>query len=129
MTGKAKIKSVKVKGPSKAKRKKVATYKVKIKNSGAVTANGVRLKVSGKGVSFNTSAGKIGCRQDQDRQGQGQVQEEGQGQGEVQGDLEERRKQDRQKDHQGALTRTCQPGIRLPARPERGGHRPPLSFQ
>ncbi len=61
VTGKAKIKSVKVNGPSKVKRNKKATYKVKIKNTGVVTANGVRVKMTGKGVSFNTSVGKIGA--------------------------------------------------------------------
>ncbi len=61
VSGKPRIGSVKVKGPSKVKRNKPATYKVKIKNSGSATAKGVRLKVSGKGVSFNTSAGSIGA--------------------------------------------------------------------
>ena len=59
VTGKAKIKKVKVNGPYKVKRKKVATFKVKIKNSGVVAAKGVRLKVSGKGAGFNTSVGKV----------------------------------------------------------------------
>jgi hypothetical protein len=58
-TGKAKIGSVKVSGPSKTKRNKKTTYKVKIKNTGTATAKGVRLKVTGKGVSFNASVGKI----------------------------------------------------------------------
>jgi hypothetical protein len=56
---KAKIGKVKIKGPSKVKKGKKATYKVKITNSGNVKATGVRLKVSGRGVSFNTSVGKI----------------------------------------------------------------------
>jgi hypothetical protein len=50
---------VKVSGPAKVRKGKKATYKVKIKNGGNATAKGVRLKVSGKGLSFNTSVGKI----------------------------------------------------------------------
>ncbi len=56
---KAKISKVSVKGPSKVKKGKKANYKVKISNSGNADATGVRLKVSGKGLSFNTSVGKI----------------------------------------------------------------------
>ena len=56
---KAKISKVKVSGPGKVKKGKKATYKVKITNSGNAAATGVRLKVSGRGVSFNTSVGKI----------------------------------------------------------------------
>lgn len=55
----ARIGSVNVTGPSKAKRGKKATYKVKIRNAGTATATGVRLKVTGRGVSFNTSVGQI----------------------------------------------------------------------
>ena len=58
---KAKIGKVSVKGPAKAKKGKKATYKVKITNSGNAKATGVRLKVKGRGVSFNTSVGKIGA--------------------------------------------------------------------
>ena len=57
--GKAKIGKVKVKGPAKAKKSKKATYKVKISNSGNAEATGVRLKVSGRGLTFNTSVGVI----------------------------------------------------------------------
>ena len=56
---KAKINKITVSGPNKVKRGKKATYKVKISNSGNADATGVRLKVSGRGVSFNTSVGKI----------------------------------------------------------------------
>ena len=59
---KAKIKKVKVKGPAKIKKGKKATYKVKITNSGNAKAKGVRLKVKGRGVSFNTSVGKIAAK-------------------------------------------------------------------
>ncbi|MGA7435789.1 MAG: FG-GAP-like repeat-containing protein, partial [Solirubrobacterales bacterium] len=55
----AKIKKVKVSGPKKAKKGKKATYKVKITNSGGAVATGVRLKVKGRGLSFNTSVSKI----------------------------------------------------------------------
>ena len=46
-------------GPAKVKRAKKATYKVKISNPGNAAATGVRLKVSGRGLSFNTSVGRI----------------------------------------------------------------------
>ena len=116
VTGKGKLSKVAVKGPSKVKKGKKATYKVKIKNSGAVDcqwreAEGVR---QGRQLQHVSRQDRV--RQDQDGQGQGQVQEEGQGQGEVQGELEERRKQDRQQDDQGALTRTCPPGNQTPDR-------------
>ncbi len=58
----AKLSKVKVTGPAKVKRGKKATYKVKITNSGNKTATGVRLKVNGRGVSFNTSVGQIGAK-------------------------------------------------------------------
>ena len=57
--GEARIGKVSVKGPKKVKRKKKATYKVKISNSGNAAATGVRLKVSGRGISFNASVGVI----------------------------------------------------------------------
>lgn len=56
---KAKIGKVKVSGPAKVKKGEKATYKVKISNTGSAEATGIRLKVSGKGVNFNTSVGKI----------------------------------------------------------------------
>lgn len=59
VAGKAKIGRVKVQGPSKVKRGRAAAYKVRIKNTGTTTANGVRLRVSGRGVRVNTTAGKI----------------------------------------------------------------------
>ena len=58
----AKISKVKVSGPAKVRKGKKATYKVNISNSGNAAATGVRLKVSGRGVSFNTSVGKIGAK-------------------------------------------------------------------
>ncbi|MBK5110207.1 MAG: hypothetical protein JJE10_02435 [Thermoleophilia bacterium] len=57
--GKAKIKKVSVNGPKKVKKGQKATYKVKFSNSGNATATGVRLKVAGRGVSLNTSVGRI----------------------------------------------------------------------
>ena len=59
---KAKVSNVKVSGPRKIKKGKKATYKAKITNSGNATATGVRLKVSGRGLSFNTSVGKIAAK-------------------------------------------------------------------
>ena len=58
-TGVAGFNQVKVSGPAKVKRKKKATYKVGISNSGNAAATGVRLKVSGRGLTFNTSVGVI----------------------------------------------------------------------
>ena len=46
-------------GPAKVKRKKKATYKVKITNSGNAAATGVRLKVSGRGLSFNSPVASV----------------------------------------------------------------------
>ena len=56
---KAKIRKVKVKGPARVKRKKKATYKVRITNSGNARANGVKLKVRGKGVKARKTVGSI----------------------------------------------------------------------
>ena len=59
VTAKAKIRSVKLKGPKKVKRNKKSTYKVKIKNTGAVAAKGVKVKMTGKGVKGSANAGNI----------------------------------------------------------------------
>ena len=56
---KATISKLKVIGPGKARKGKKVTYRVKVTNSGKLTATGVRLKVSGRGVRFKTSVGKI----------------------------------------------------------------------
>ena len=55
----AKLAKPTIKGPAKAKRGKVATYRVTVRNSGGLPVTGVRLRVSGKGVSINTSVGTI----------------------------------------------------------------------
>ena len=55
----AKIGKVKVSGPAKVKRRKKATFKVRITNSGNARANGVKLKVKGKGVKAKKSVGSI----------------------------------------------------------------------
>ena len=55
----AKLGKVTVSGPAKAKRGKVATYSVRITNTGALNASGVRLAIAGKGVKINTSVGTI----------------------------------------------------------------------
>ena len=60
-TAPAKIGSVKVTGPSNAKRNKATTYSISIKNTGGGSATGVKLRVSGKGVSLNSSVGSIGA--------------------------------------------------------------------
>ena len=57
--GKAEIGTVKVKGPAKVKKGKKVTYRVKTSNTGNAEATDVRLKISGKGVSFRRSAGSI----------------------------------------------------------------------
>ncbi len=59
MTGKAKINKVKVKGSKKVKRNKKSTYKVTIKNNGAVAAKNVKVKMTGKGVTGKANAGSI----------------------------------------------------------------------
>lgn len=55
----ARIGSITVSGPSKVKRGKTVTYKASIANTGTATATGVRLGISGRGVSVNTSVGSI----------------------------------------------------------------------
>ncbi len=55
----AKIGRVTVRGPASTKRNRKAAYRVTISNSGNAVATGVRLKISGRGISFNTSAGVI----------------------------------------------------------------------
>lgn len=59
LRSKATISKLKVIGPGKARKGKKVTYRVKITNSGNLTATGVRLKVSGRGVRFKSSVGKI----------------------------------------------------------------------
>ena len=59
---KANISKVRVTGPTRVERRKKATYKVAITNSGDAVAKGVRLKVSGKGIGLNTSIGKIAAK-------------------------------------------------------------------
>ncbi len=123
VTGKAKINKVKVKGPSKIKRGKKATYKVTIKNTGVVTGNGRQAQGVRQGHQLQHLGRQDRRRQDPHGQGQGQAQEEGQGQGEVQGDLEERR----QARPSTRRSRSGDPylptGIRPPTGTERGGHR------
>lgn len=55
----ARIGKVKVTGPSRLKKGKKATYKVKISNTGGLPASGVKVKVTGKGVKATASAGRI----------------------------------------------------------------------
>lgn len=59
----ARISKVTIGGSSTAKRGKVGALKVTVTNGGDFAATGVRLKVSGKGVSFNSSLGTIGAKQ------------------------------------------------------------------
>jgi hypothetical protein len=56
---KAKISRVAVSGPSKIKVRKSAAFKVKITNSGNITATGVRLRVSGRGIAVNSTVGTV----------------------------------------------------------------------
>ena len=56
---KAKFGKVKVKGPKKTKKGKKVTFKVRVKNAGNVTANKIKVKVSGKGASGKGKTGKI----------------------------------------------------------------------
>lgn len=48
-----------ISGPSTAKVGKVATYKVTVRNTGGSPASGVRLRMSGRGVTVNASVGTI----------------------------------------------------------------------
>jgi hypothetical protein len=57
--GKPKLGNLKINGPSKTKRNKKTTYKIKVKNAGTATAKGVKLKMSGKGVSVKASVGNL----------------------------------------------------------------------
>jgi hypothetical protein len=59
VVGKATIGSVQVSGPARTKRNRPATYRVRVRNSGNITATGVRLRISGRGISFNGPVGTI----------------------------------------------------------------------
>ena len=61
VTGKAKLAKPKVSGPNKVKLRKTTVYKVRIKNTGVVTAKQVRLRVSGRGVKVNIPVGQVGA--------------------------------------------------------------------
>ena len=56
---KAKISKLIVKGPSKIRKGRKATFRVGITNSGNLETSGVRLKVRGRGFSFSRRVGKI----------------------------------------------------------------------
>ena len=58
-TAPARIGKVKVSGPKKVKKGKKASYELKISNSGSSAANGVKLKVSGKGIKLTKKVGSI----------------------------------------------------------------------
>ena len=55
----ARIGSVSVSGPGKVRRGQTASYRATIRNTGTATATGVRLALSGRGVSVTTSVGSI----------------------------------------------------------------------
>lgn len=55
----SRIGKVRVSGPARVKRGRVAIYRVRITNSGKTAATGVRLKVSGRGAGFNAPVGRI----------------------------------------------------------------------
>ena len=55
----ATIGNVTVSGPGKAKRGKVAVWKVRIPNTGTAAATGVRTSISGRGVKVNTPVATI----------------------------------------------------------------------
>jgi hypothetical protein len=59
VVGRAKIGSVQVSGPARVKRNRPATYRVRVKNTGTTTATGARLRVSGRGITFNAPVGSI----------------------------------------------------------------------
>lgn len=55
----ASLSKVTVKGQARLKAGKKATFKVKITNSGDATATGIKVKITGRGVKTNGSAGSI----------------------------------------------------------------------
>ena len=57
----ARMGNLTIKGPKAVKRGKVGTFRVTVRNVGDANMTGVRLKVAGKGVNFNTSVGQIGA--------------------------------------------------------------------
>jgi hypothetical protein len=57
----AKITGLQVSGPARSKRGRSANYKVVVRNGGNVAAQGVRLRVSGRGVKVNAPVGVIGA--------------------------------------------------------------------
>ena len=59
VVGKAKIGSVQVSGPARVKRNRSVTYRIKVKNTGAIAATDARLRVSGRGIAFNAPVGSI----------------------------------------------------------------------
>ena len=48
-----------IQGPATARRGKVTTYRVVVRNSGGSALTGVRLKAAGRGISVNTAVGTI----------------------------------------------------------------------
>ncbi len=59
---KANISKVKVTGPTRVERRKKATYRIAITNSGDAVAKGVKVKVKGKGFKSKKSVGKIAAK-------------------------------------------------------------------
>lgn len=55
----ARISKVFAKGPAKVKRGKLATFKVKVTNSGNTGATGVKVKINGAAITFTPRAGTI----------------------------------------------------------------------
>ena len=98
----ARVSKVKVKGPAKVKKGKKATYKVKISNSGNAAATGVRLQVKRQGrQGVKKTVGKIAAGKTKTVKVKLKFEETGQGQGFLQGDLRQRRRQDREEEDQG----------------------------
>ena len=61
VTGKAKLAKPRVNGPKRVKLRKTTVYKVRVRNTGQVTANQVRLRISGRGVKVNVPVGRVGA--------------------------------------------------------------------
>ncbi|MBK8295098.1 MAG: hypothetical protein IPK93_10130 [Solirubrobacterales bacterium] len=59
VSGKAKFKSPKIKGPKKVKRGKKGTYKVTVKNTGTANAKSVKITAEGKGAKGSRNVGTI----------------------------------------------------------------------
>ena len=74
----ARIGRVTVSGPARVRKRRVATYRVRVHNSGNALARGVRLQVSGRARQGQEGGRQDPGRQVKDRQAQAQAEKDGQ---------------------------------------------------